>query len=165
MKKIGDRIAEPHFHEMVNGRKVVFLYSSSVPCSLRWILDGKFSAHFLGQKTAGNATKTEDEREEAQHETNNSQMGWAPFISISPTKWAHFFFCCSNNFSHGIYTLNHTSKQLANFVEILGLFISVHNRFQKFLEISKPMCVSPCDMQPKLLAAQRQGVGAKFSPT
>jgi hypothetical protein len=98
MKKIGDRIAEPHFHEMVNGRKVVFLYSSSVPCSLRWILDGKFSAHFLGQKTAGNATKTEDEREEAQHETNNSQMGWAPFISISPTKWANFFFAVATIF-------------------------------------------------------------------
>jgi hypothetical protein len=27
------------------------------------------------------------------------------------------------------------------------------------------MCVSPCDIQPKLLAAQREGVGAKFSPT
>jgi hypothetical protein len=27
------------------------------------------------------------------------------------------------------------------------------------------MCVSPCDMHPKFLAAQRQGVGAKFSPT
>jgi hypothetical protein len=27
------------------------------------------------------------------------------------------------------------------------------------------MCVSPCDMQPNLLAAQRQEVGAKFSPT
>jgi hypothetical protein len=27
------------------------------------------------------------------------------------------------------------------------------------------MCVSPCDMQPKFLAVQRQEVGAKFSPT
>jgi hypothetical protein len=50
-------------------------------------------------------------------------------------------------------------------VEILGIFIWAHNRFQKFLEISKPMYVSPCDMQSKLLAAQRQGVEAKFSPT
>jgi hypothetical protein len=51
------------------------------------------------------------------------------------------------------------------FVEILGHFSLAHTRFQKFLEISKPMCVSPYDMQPKFLAAQRQGVGAKFSPT
>jgi hypothetical protein len=50
-------------------------------------------------------------------------------------------------------------------VEILGHFSLAHIRFQKFLEISKLMYVSPCDMQPKLLAAQRQGVGAKFSPT
>jgi hypothetical protein len=50
-------------------------------------------------------------------------------------------------------------------VEILGHFSLAHNTFQKFLEISKPMCVSPCDMQPMFLAAQRQGVGAKFSPT
>jgi hypothetical protein len=27
------------------------------------------------------------------------------------------------------------------------------------------MCVSPYDMQPKFFAAQRQEVGAKFSPT
>jgi hypothetical protein len=40
-------------------------------------------------------------------------------------------------------------------VEILGHLVWVHNRFQKFLEISKPMCVSPCNMQPKFLAAQR----------
>jgi hypothetical protein len=50
-------------------------------------------------------------------------------------------------------------------VEILGHFSLAHNRFQKFLEISKPMCVSPFEMQPKFLAAQRQEVGAKFSPT
>jgi hypothetical protein len=50
-------------------------------------------------------------------------------------------------------------------VEILGMFIWAHIRFQKFLEISKPMCVNPCKMQPKFLAAQRQWVGAKFSPT
>jgi hypothetical protein len=50
-------------------------------------------------------------------------------------------------------------------IEILGLFLWAHIRFQKFLEISKSMCVRPCDMQPKLLAAKKQEVGAKFSPT
>jgi hypothetical protein len=51
------------------------------------------------------------------------------------------------------------------FVEILGHLVWAHTRFQKFLEISKSMCVSPCDMQSIFLAAQRQEVGAKFSPT
>jgi hypothetical protein len=50
-------------------------------------------------------------------------------------------------------------------VKILGLLVWAYTRFQKFLEISKPMCVSPCDMQPKFLAAQWQEVGAKFSST
>jgi hypothetical protein len=50
-------------------------------------------------------------------------------------------------------------------VEILSHFSLAHTRFQKFLKISKPMCVSPCDMQPMFLAAQKQGVGSKFSPT
>jgi hypothetical protein len=50
-------------------------------------------------------------------------------------------------------------------VEILGPNLVAHNRFQKFLEISKPICVSPFGMQPKFLAAQRQEVGAKFRPT
>jgi hypothetical protein len=50
-------------------------------------------------------------------------------------------------------------------VEILGPILVVHNRIQKFLEISKSMCVSPFEMQPKILAAQRQEVGAKFNPT
>jgi hypothetical protein len=50
-------------------------------------------------------------------------------------------------------------------VEILDPILVAHSRFQKFLEISKPMYMSPCNMQPKFLAAQRQGVGAKFSPT
>jgi hypothetical protein len=45
-----------------------------------------------------------------------------------------------------------------------ALFKWAHIRFQKFLEILNPMCVSPYNMQPKFLAAQRQGVGAKFSP-
>jgi hypothetical protein len=60
---------------------------------------------------------------------------------------------------------HYLTNMFALSVEILGLFIWAHNRFQKFLEISKPMCVSPCDMQPILLAAQRQEVGARFSPT
>jgi hypothetical protein len=51
------------------------------------------------------------------------------------------------------------------YIEILGHFSLAHTRFQKFLEISKPMCVSPFVMQPKFLAAQRQVVGAKLSPT
>jgi hypothetical protein len=46
-------------------------------------------------------------------------------------------------------------------VEILGLFLLAHIRFQKLLKILKLMCVSPCNMQPKLLAAQRQEVEAK----
>jgi hypothetical protein len=50
-------------------------------------------------------------------------------------------------------------------VEILGLFLWAHIRFQKFLEISKHMCMSLFDMQPKLLAVQREEVGAKFMPT
>jgi hypothetical protein len=54
---------------------------------------------------------------------------------------------------------------LVTSVEILGHFSLAHNRFQKFLEISKLMCVSLFEMQPKFLAAQRQEVGAKFSPT
>jgi hypothetical protein len=49
--------------------------------------------------------------------------------------------------------------------EILSNFSLAHIRFQKFLEVSKSMCISPCDMQPKFLAAQRQEVGAKFSLT
>jgi hypothetical protein len=58
-----------------------------------------------------------------------------------------------------------TFTYVDGYVEILGLFILAHNRFQKFIEISKPMCVSPFEMQPKFLAAQRQVVRAKFSPT
>jgi hypothetical protein len=61
------------------------------------------------------------------------------------------------------FSLGHSLR--LEYVEILGIFIWAHNRFQKFLEISKPMCVSSFGMQPKFLAAQRQGVGAKFSPT
>jgi hypothetical protein len=45
-----------------------------------------------------------------------------------------------------------------------SFFLEAHNRFQKFLEISKFMCVSLCDMQPKFLATKRQEVGAKFNP-
>jgi hypothetical protein len=52
-----------------------------------------------------------------------------------------------------------------SYVEILGYFSLAYTRFQKFLNFLKPICVNPCDMQPKLLAAQRQEVGAKFSPT
>jgi hypothetical protein len=51
------------------------------------------------------------------------------------------------------------------YVEILGPILVAQIRFQKFLEISKPMCVSLCDMHPMFLDAQRQGVRAKFSPT
>jgi hypothetical protein len=50
-------------------------------------------------------------------------------------------------------------------VEILSYLSLAHIRFQKFLEFSKHMCVSPCDMQLKFFDAQRQEVGAKFSPT
>jgi hypothetical protein len=57
------------------------------------------------------------------------------------------------------------TKNVQGLVEILGHFSLAHIRFQKFLEISKPMCVSPFEMQPKFLVAQRQVVGAKFSPT
>jgi hypothetical protein len=49
-------------------------------------------------------------------------------------------------------------------VEILDLFL-LYIGFYKFLEILEPMCVSPCNIQSKFLAAQRQEVRAKFSPT
>jgi hypothetical protein len=62
-------------------------------------------------------------------------------------------------------SLNGQLRSGGGIIEILGHFNLAHIRFQEFLEISKSMCVSPCDMQPKFLAAQRQEVGAKFSPT
>jgi hypothetical protein len=49
------------------------------------------------------------------------------------------------------------------YVEILGpKKLVVHIKFQKKLRNLKAH-VSPCDMQSKFLAAQRQEVGAKFS--
>jgi hypothetical protein len=50
-------------------------------------------------------------------------------------------------------------------VEILDHFTLAHIRFQEFLRNLKAHVCKPMWMQPKLLAAQRQGVGAKFSPT
>jgi hypothetical protein len=45
-------------------------------------------------------------------------------------------------------------------VEILGYFIWAHSRFQKFLEISKPMCVSPFGMQPKFFGCTKARGGS-----
>jgi hypothetical protein len=65
----------------------------------------------------------------------------------------------------GDFLIGYKMHRVVLYVEILGYFSLAHNRFRKFLEISKPMCVSPFETQPKFLVAQKQGVGAKFSPT
>jgi hypothetical protein len=63
------------------------------------------------------------------------------------------------------YTFPVYKDELVSF-EILGPILVAYIRFQKFLKNLKAyVCVSPCDIQPNLLAVQKQGVRAKFSPT